>query len=268
MRAQGLVFDQVIASPATRVVETLADIADGYGRSLEPRFDGRIYLATTETLLDIVQEADDGAERLLIVGHNPGLEMLAMLLTSGEGLRTELAVKYPTATVAEISLPVGQWRDVAEGIGTLARFIRPRADMIFRISRLPIGSLAVQSVLQRLSQPFEILGRVGGMLIRGCRTGRCNQVLAVAGAAGQQLLNAPDGIAILVEEPVDALGKCDVGRAVIAAIPGPLERPQLGKARFPIAKDMLRDSEVVGEFADSAECLVAFARLRQELSCP
>ena len=126
MRAQGLVFDQVIASPATRVVETLADIADGYGRSLEPRFDGRIYLATTETLLDIVHEADDGAERLLIVGHNPGLEMLAMLLTSGEGLRTELAVKYPTATVAEISLPVAQWRDVAKGIGTLARFIRPR----------------------------------------------------------------------------------------------------------------------------------------------
>jgi hypothetical protein len=31
---------------------------------------------------------------------------------------------------------------------------------------------------------------------------------------------------------------------------------------------VLRDSEVVGEFADGAECLVAFARLRQELSCP
>jgi phosphohistidine phosphatase len=126
MRAQGLVFDQVVASPAARVVETLADIADGYGRSLDPRFDQRIYLATAETLLDIVREAEDGAERLLIVGHNPGLEMLAMLLTRGEGLRTELAIKYPTATVAEINLPVAHWRDVAEGIGTLARFIRPR----------------------------------------------------------------------------------------------------------------------------------------------
>ena len=126
MRAQGLVFDQVIASPAARVMETLADIADGYGGSLEPRFDSRIYLASKETLLDIVHEADDGADRLLIVGHNPGLEMLAMLLTSGEGLRTELATKYPTATVAEISLPVTHWREVTAGIGTLARFIRPR----------------------------------------------------------------------------------------------------------------------------------------------
>lgn len=126
MRAQGLVFDEVVASPAVRVMETLADLADGYGRSLEARFDQRIYLATKETLLDIVHEAEEGAQRLLIVGHNPGLEMLAMLLTSGGGLRAELAIKYPTATVAEISLPVARWRDVGEGSGTLARFIRPR----------------------------------------------------------------------------------------------------------------------------------------------
>jgi phosphohistidine phosphatase len=126
MQAQGLVFDQVVASPAVRVMETLADVADGYGRALEPRYDHRIYLATKETLLDVVHEADEQAERLLIVGHNPGLEMLAMLLTRGEGLRAKLALKYPTATVAEISLPVEHWRDVAEGTGTLARFIRPR----------------------------------------------------------------------------------------------------------------------------------------------
>ena len=126
MRAKGLVFDAVIASPAVRVMETLADVAEGYGGQLEPRYDKRVYLATADTLLDIVREVDDGAERLLIVGHNPGLERLAMLLTDGEGLRTELAIKYPTATVAEINLPVAHWRDVAEGIGTLARFIRPR----------------------------------------------------------------------------------------------------------------------------------------------
>lgn len=126
MRAQGLEFDRVIASPAVRVVETLADVADGYGASFEPEFDKRVYLATTETLLDLIHDADDDAERLLIVGHNPGIETLAMLLTRGEGLRAELALKYPTATVAEISLPVEHWSEVAEGVGTLERFIRPR----------------------------------------------------------------------------------------------------------------------------------------------
>jgi phosphohistidine phosphatase len=126
MRALGLCFDLVIASPAARVIETLEDVADGYGRSLESSFDKRLYLASTDTLLEIIKAADDGAERLLIVGHNPGLEKLALLLTQGEGLRAEIAVKYPTATLAEIELPVKRWSDVEQGSGTITRFIRPR----------------------------------------------------------------------------------------------------------------------------------------------
>jgi phosphohistidine phosphatase len=126
MRSLGLVFDQVIASPAVRVIETLHDVADGYGRPLDPAFDKRIYLASTDILLDVIRSADEAAERLLIVGHNPGLEKLALLLTKGEGLRAEIAIKYPTATLAEIELPVDSWSDVAEGTGRISRFIRPR----------------------------------------------------------------------------------------------------------------------------------------------
>ena len=128
LKAQGLAFDAVIASPAARVVETLEDVAEGYGSPIEPAFDPRIYLASVATLLAIVREADDTTDRLLLVGHNPGLEALAMLLTqeTGNGLRGELATKYPTATVAEIALPIDHWRDAAAGTGELARFIRPR----------------------------------------------------------------------------------------------------------------------------------------------
>ena len=126
MRDLGLQFDQVIASPAARVIETIADVEEGYGGPLEPAYDERIYLASTDTLMEIVHGADEAAERLLLVGHNPGLERLALFLTSGEGVRAELAIKYPTATMAEISLPVERWRDVAEGVGAIERFVRPR----------------------------------------------------------------------------------------------------------------------------------------------
>lgn len=128
MRAQRLEFDQIVASPAVRVVETLVDIVDGYGARLDPDYDKRIYLASAQTLLDIVHEAPAQAQRLLVVGHNPGLENLALLLTreGGEGLRSELATKYPTASLVEISLPVERWTDVAEGVGTITRFVRPR----------------------------------------------------------------------------------------------------------------------------------------------
>jgi phosphohistidine phosphatase len=126
MRALGLRFDEVLASPAVRVIETLGEVEDGYGAALDVRFDQRIYLASTDTLLDIVQGAEERAAALLLVGHNPGLESIAMLLSGPGGLRDELAIKYPTATLAEISLPVSSWADVVERVGTITRFIRPR----------------------------------------------------------------------------------------------------------------------------------------------
>jgi len=127
MRAQGLAFDHVAASPARRVVETLEDVSQGFG-ALEADLDPRLYLASVETLLEIVRATDDGFGRLLVVGHNPGLESLALRLTAerGRGLRSEVQAKFPTATLAEISLPVEHWSDVAAGAGTLVRFIRPR----------------------------------------------------------------------------------------------------------------------------------------------
>jgi phosphohistidine phosphatase len=127
MRVLGLRFDHVIASPAVRVRETLEEVALGYGKALEPAFDQRIYLASLETLLELAQATSDDVTRLLVVGHNPGLEALALFLSGGESaLQAELAEKYPTATLAEISLPVERWKEVGEGKGKLERFIRPR----------------------------------------------------------------------------------------------------------------------------------------------
>jgi phosphohistidine phosphatase len=126
MRRLGLAFDSVIASPAARVKETLAEVEHGYGGPLTAAFDQRVYLATLEKLLELVRNADDAARRVLLVGHNPGLERLAIALDGGGRLSDEVAVKYPTATLAEIALPVAHWREVRVGIGTLERFIRPR----------------------------------------------------------------------------------------------------------------------------------------------
>jgi phosphohistidine phosphatase len=127
MKAQGLAFDLVRASPARRVIETLAEAAAGYGE-IEPDYDERLYLASAATLLAIVRHAPDDVQRLLLVGHNPGLEELALLLSrrDGDKLRGEVEVKYPTGTVAEIELPADHWAEVKGGTGRIVRFIRPR----------------------------------------------------------------------------------------------------------------------------------------------
>ncbi|HEX8217027.1 MAG TPA: histidine phosphatase family protein [Allosphingosinicella sp.] len=126
IRSLGLEFDLVLASPAVRVRETLDEIEEGCGRPLGARFDERIYLAEPGTLLDMVRAADDAAGSVLLVGHNPGVESLAMSLDGGTLLRDAVAIKYPTGTLAEIELPAERWSDVAPGSGRIARFIRPR----------------------------------------------------------------------------------------------------------------------------------------------
>jgi phosphohistidine phosphatase len=126
MRELGLHFEQVIASPAVRVMETLRDVEEGYGHAIRAAFDRRVYLASTEALLEIVHGASDEAATLLVVGHNPGLENLALLLSADGALKAELAIKYPTGTLTEIQFAADHWADIAKAAGTITRFIRPR----------------------------------------------------------------------------------------------------------------------------------------------
>jgi phosphohistidine phosphatase len=127
MKAQGLAFDLVLASPARRVIETLEEVAGAFG-ALDPEYDRRLYLAPASTLMEIVRGAPDAVERLLLVGHNPGLEEVALRLSrpGTDGLRREVEIKYPTGTLAEIELPAKHWAQVGEGTGRIARFVRPR----------------------------------------------------------------------------------------------------------------------------------------------
>ena len=127
LRNAGATFDHVVASPAVRVVETLAGVEQGYGRTLGAAFNRRIYLASAVTLLDVVHEVPAEATRILLVGHNPGLEDLALWLVpnSDDPPRVALEAKYPTATVADIVFE-GAWADLQPGNAKLTHFIRPR----------------------------------------------------------------------------------------------------------------------------------------------
>ncbi|MGN6279393.1 MAG: SixA phosphatase family protein [Sphingomonas sp.] len=128
LRSLGLGFDRVIASPAARVIETVEHLARGYGRTIEPEWDRRLYLASASMLIDLIHALSEDAERVLIIGHNPGLAELVLLLapdTPDAALRHDVAVKYPTASVAELELGE-HWATVLPGEARLTRFIRPR----------------------------------------------------------------------------------------------------------------------------------------------
>ena len=129
MRENAISADTIIASPAARVKETLDSVATGYGSYMEPQWDRRAYLASNMTLLDIVHEVDDGANALMLAGHNSGLEDLVLLLvpdTRGDKARAAVEEKFPTCSLAEMEFDVENWADIAASSGKLLRFVRPR----------------------------------------------------------------------------------------------------------------------------------------------
>ena len=81
------------------------------------------------SLLDVVHEADDRHDSLLLVGHNPGLEDLVLMMVPdkpGDEARDQVEEKLPTASIVEISFPVDRWEDVRPNSGTISLFVRPR----------------------------------------------------------------------------------------------------------------------------------------------
>ncbi|OYY73167.1 histidine phosphatase family protein [Sphingomonas sp. 28-63-12] len=129
LRDNAIEFDHILASPAIRVIETLDHLATGYGQELAPEWERRIYLASAATLLDLVNTVPADVERLLLVGHNPGLEDLVLMLVpegADPGLRDEVEIKFPTASLAELVFACDDWADLSAHRATLTRFIRPR----------------------------------------------------------------------------------------------------------------------------------------------
>jgi len=101
---QRLVPDRVLCSPARRARETLEAVLSLTGY-VEQRLEERIYDATPGTLAALVDEHRE-VERLLLVGHNPGMERLVALMHSGQSGDYR---GMPTASVAGIARLAAFW---------------------------------------------------------------------------------------------------------------------------------------------------------------
>ena len=112
--------DLIISSSAVRALRTAEEVADACGFEWQVRSERRLYLADPDTILEVLGEVAGDVRRLLIVGHNPGLEGLVMVLTG----RDET---MPTAALAEISLSIDDWNQIGSGTrGELVEIWRPK----------------------------------------------------------------------------------------------------------------------------------------------
>jgi phosphohistidine phosphatase len=125
---RGMRFNVALASTAARVRETIDGIQEKYDFGVPIQFEQRIYAASEGTLLELVRALPETAHAALLVGHNPGLERLAIELSldDDKGLRHRIAGKFPTAGLAMIELPMDRWSEVQPGSGKIVELIFPK----------------------------------------------------------------------------------------------------------------------------------------------
>jgi len=118
LKEHGHLPDRVLVSPARRARETLEEVLRQIGY-VEQRQDQRIYDATPGTLMQVVDELRD-QPRVMLVGHNPGLEQMAALLSSGQSGDFR---GMPAGAIAVLHMPSDAMLE--PGVAKLAAFWWP-----------------------------------------------------------------------------------------------------------------------------------------------
>ncbi|MGA9541156.1 MAG: histidine phosphatase family protein [Methyloceanibacter sp.] len=128
MSERGIDPELVLCSSAQRTVDTLALVLPEL--KIEPTvvYQDSLYRASPEDMLDLLRRLQPGARSVLLIGHNPEIQELALeLIGAGpKGPRDRLSEKYPTGGLVVITFTAGLWSSVDVGSGSLTQFLAPR----------------------------------------------------------------------------------------------------------------------------------------------
>lgn len=121
---QKMVPDLIVTSPAERALVTAQKACKAMGNGAAGiQLDRRIYEAVVDDLLAVLGDCPQDAGRVMLVGHNPGLEHLLHWLASTTP-ETDDGKLLPTATLARLQMPA-DWGVLVAGCARLDAITRP-----------------------------------------------------------------------------------------------------------------------------------------------
>lgn len=125
MRATGLLPDRVVLSGSCRTRETAFGLLERLGVEVETVIDDEIYSGGAAEYLRSIRTHGD-VETLMLVGHNPSMEDLALALCEkgDPDSLDRLHAGFPTAALATISFS-GKLSDLSSEHGFLESFPQP-----------------------------------------------------------------------------------------------------------------------------------------------
>lgn len=120
LRKKDLVPDLIISSTARRARKTAKVVAKASHYDGEIRLTRSLYHAGPAEYLEVLRDLPDDYQRVMVVGHNPGMEELLELLT-------DIPEFMPTAALAQVALPIDRWAELDDTVpGELRKLWRPR----------------------------------------------------------------------------------------------------------------------------------------------
>lgn len=123
LKERGYLPAHALVSSARRTQETWAGVVAAAGAA-PTTYLPDLYHAAAESMLALLQAAPD-VERLLMLGHQPGIGTFAARLVSPTPAGEAFA-KYPTGATAVVAFDVDTWQAVGWGSGRLLDFVVPR----------------------------------------------------------------------------------------------------------------------------------------------
>jgi phosphohistidine phosphatase len=124
LRENAIDPELVLCSTAQRARETLEGIEAAFGRGAV-KVERQLYGASAATLLARLNQVPKTVRSVIVIGHNPGMADLTLLLAKPGPRVEELAAKFPTGALATLAFD-GPWAALDRGTAELVDFVRPR----------------------------------------------------------------------------------------------------------------------------------------------
>ncbi|PSU27865.1 phosphohistidine phosphatase [Photobacterium lutimaris] len=118
----------IVTSSALRAAQTAYLFSEGLGCAPKLESNSMIYTESAFELIDIIRETSDVVDRLMLVGHNPALTVLAQMF----GFKEE---NIPTCGVVVFGFEVDCWQAIAEEQGTMFYYDYPKRARPDRVNR-------------------------------------------------------------------------------------------------------------------------------------
>jgi phosphohistidine phosphatase len=127
--SHAVVHQLALCSTSERTRQTLAGICAGGATVQETRFDERIYDASAAHLLDVLREVPDTVQAVMVIGHAPGIPVLATALAHNDSGSSDvierLSLGFPTSALAVLGFD-GSWSGLAPEAAYLRDFVVAR----------------------------------------------------------------------------------------------------------------------------------------------